>query len=85
MSETPTLNTVSAQKHLARRWCGCEPTRLLMGEEHYVRLCEELNRELPDTLDYAAEVSVSRKILGLRIEIVPWMQGIVVLPPDREQ
>jgi hypothetical protein len=54
------------------------PTRLLIGSEDYA----ELMREAVTTgqFNFRAEYGIGREICGLKVEVVPWMRGVLVLP-----
>lgn len=58
---------------------GKEGQRLIIGSEDYAELmsCPEVRLE---HFSFDAELGVGRRFLGLKVEVVPWIRGAVVLP-----
>ena len=60
--------------HLSR-----EPKTLLIGAEDYEQImnCPQINQRLRFDTSY---MFGNRQIIGLTVEIIPWMRGMVVMP-----
>ena len=56
-----------------------EGQRLLIGSEDYAELMNspEIGHH---HFDFRAEVGFGRSIVGLKVEVIPWMRGAVVMP-----
>jgi hypothetical protein len=56
------------------------PTRVLMGTKDFSAMmnCIEIRRGLGFTFN--TSYNYGREILGLRVEVIPWMRGILVMP-----
>lgn len=59
-----------------------EPTRLLIGADDYAELMQEATRE---HFHFDAEYMRGNgdrypKVCGLRVEVIPWMRGVLVMP-----
>lgn len=60
------------------------PKELLIGAEEYV----ELMRETPAHYPFNFEAQYMRgergvaQIMGLKVRVIPWMRGVLVVPPD---
>ena len=53
--------------------------RLIIGSEDYAELmCS--SEMTPHYFNFSAEIGLGRNIVGLRVEVVPWMRGAVVMP-----
>lgn len=54
------------------------PTRLLIGAEDFAEMmgCEQMRQQL----NFRAEYNHGREIMGLQVEVIPWMRGILVMP-----
>lgn len=56
----------------------CQPRQLIIGADDFAELMS-----LPEIRNYVsfdATYNYGRKILGLNVKVVPWMQGMVVVP-----
>lgn len=54
------------------------PARLLIGAEDYAQMMREVVSSMP--FSFSAEYGHRREILGLTVEVIPWMRGILVMP-----
>jgi hypothetical protein len=57
-----------------------EPSRLLIGADDYAELMQEATREY---FSFDAEYMRGGrhpKVCGLRVEVIPWMRGVLVMP-----
>jgi hypothetical protein len=60
-----------------------EPTRLLIGSRDYAELmgCPEIHQMFDFRTEYHIESSGrGPRIVGLKVTVVPWMEGLLVLP-----
>lgn len=55
-----------------------EGQRLVIGSEDYFELMSEL--AIYHHFNFRAEVGMSGRMMGLTVEVVPWMRGAVVMP-----
>jgi hypothetical protein len=64
---------------------GYSPAEILVGAEDYAQLMDECSTsEQPfafDTRYFSAEMG-QKTIHGLRVRVIPWMRGILVLPRE---
>lgn len=56
-----------------------EGQRLIIGSEDYADLMNSPELTMQH-FDFRAEVGFGRNIVGLTVEVVPWMRGAVVMP-----
>jgi hypothetical protein len=59
-----------------------EPKRLLIGSEDFAELMRqpEIRHHFTVDAEYYKGGRDGRKVLGLTIEVIPWMRGILVMP-----
>lgn len=57
---------------------GFQPARLLIGSEDFARLMDM--QEIGGYLNFDARIGYGREICGLKVEVIPWMRGMVALP-----
>jgi hypothetical protein len=72
------MHAISKQRQEVFKMLSREPTTLLIGAQDF----EEL-MHIPDIREHFAfdvRYNKDRRILGLRIEVIPWMRGLVVMP-----
>lgn len=55
-----------------------EGQRLVIGSEDYFELMSE--PAIHQHFNFMAEVGMSGRLMGLTVEVVPWMRGAVVMP-----
>lgn len=55
-----------------------EGQRLVIGSEDYFELMGE--PAIHHHFHFNAEISMDRKLMGMNVEVVPWMRGAVVMP-----
>jgi len=55
-----------------------EGQRLVIGSEDYFELMSE--PAIHQHFNFRAEVGMHRRLMGLTVEVVPWMRGAVVMP-----
>lgn len=55
-----------------------KPTRLLIGAEDFAEMMG--GEEIRQMMNFRAEYNHGREIMGLQVEVVPWMRGILVMP-----
>lgn len=61
-----------------------EGQRLLIGSEDYAELMGAPEVSMQH-FDFPARVDFDRRIVGLTVEVIPWMRGAVVMPNDRSR
>lgn len=59
-----------------------EPKRLLIGSEDFARLMQHKEMHYHFTVDceYYKSGRDGRRVMGLQVEVVPWMRGCLVMP-----
>lgn len=55
-----------------------KPTRMLIGAEDFAEMMG--SEEIRQTVNFRAEYNHGREIIGLQVEVIPWMRGILVMP-----
>jgi len=55
-----------------------EPTSILMGSEDYRKIASGVEEGVE--FQMAAELRQSNTFLGIKVHVVPWIKGIIVLP-----
>ena len=55
-----------------------EPKRLLIGSDDYFEMMNET--AIHQSFSFRAEYAKNREILGLEVQIIPWMRGVLVMP-----
>lgn len=67
------------RRHLFDHFNCREPQTLLIGAEDYEDLM--CSQEIRDSFAFTAEYHYGRRqIMGLNVEVIPWMRGAVVMP-----
>ena len=60
------------------------PKELLIGAQDYAELMHEANTHFP--FSFSASYVVGERgvaqIMGLKVRVIPWMRGVLVVPPD---
>ncbi len=64
---------------------GREPKTLLIGSKDYAELMNEVmtNHHFSFTSDLHMGRDGKRMVVGLEVQVIPWMEGIVVMPSER--
>ncbi len=62
------------------KYFNTKPTTLLVGAEDYSEIMKEAL--INQSLSFRAEYNCGREIMGLTVKVIPWMSGILVMPPD---
>ena len=59
-----------------------KPTQMFIGGEDYQKIMGEkgINQYITFDAEYGFATKTSRRIIGLEVHIVPWMEGIILLP-----
>ncbi len=60
------------------------PKKLLIGAQDYAELMRETNVYYPFTFNasYAIGERGAARIMDLEVQVIPWMRGVLVIPPD---
>ena len=75
---------IAKQRSAVFKLLNREPKELLIGAEDYA----ELMRETPAhyLFDFNAQYVRGERgvaqIMGLKVRVIPWMRGVLVIPPD---
>lgn len=61
-----------------------EPKELLIGAEDYAELMHEASTHVPFSFraSYAVGERGVAQIMGLKVRVIPWMRGVLVVPND---
>lgn len=66
-----------------QKFFNMRPERVLIGSEDYSKLMEqEIARH---QFGFSARYAISHNIFGLKVEVIPWMRGILVMPEEKMQ
>jgi hypothetical protein len=57
-----------------------EPGRIIIGSEDYASLMREASVAVPFSFDARTLPGKGRKVMGLTVEVLPWVRGMVVVP-----
>lgn len=55
-----------------------EPTRILIGAEDFQKLMG--SPEFNQPFSFMAEFGYSRTLYGLKVDVIPWMRGMLIMP-----
>ena len=55
-----------------------KPKRLLIGADDFSEMMG--SDEIRQMMTFQAEYNYGREIMGLQVEVIPWMRGILVMP-----
>ena len=60
------------------------PKKILIGAQDYAELMRETNTHYPFTFNasYAIGERGVARIMGLEVQVIPWMRGVLVVPSD---
>jgi hypothetical protein len=59
---------------------GQEPRELLIGAEDFAELMSQ--PQIHNYMDFGAEYVSGRRIMGLKVRVIPWMRGMLVMPKE---
>ncbi len=54
------------------------PTKILIGSEDFAEMMG--SEEIRQLMNFRTEYNHGREIIGLQVEVIPWMRGILVMP-----
>ena len=59
-----------------------EPKRLLIGSEDFAQLMQhkEMHHHFTVDCEYYKGGRDGRRVMGLQVEVIPWMRGVLVMP-----
>jgi len=66
------------QDHLSDILVDRRASRLLIGAQDFEEMME--SDEIRRVISFRAEYCYGKKILGLKVEVIPWMKGMLVMP-----
>lgn len=72
------IERVFKQKRALLEGFNRDGQRLLIGSEDYFDLMGELS--INEHFSFTAQVGYDRQLVGLKVEVIPWMRGAVVMP-----
>ena len=60
------------------------PKKLLIGAQDYAELMRETSVHYPFTFNASYEIGERgvARIMGLEVQVIPWMRGVLVVPSD---
>lgn len=60
------------------------PKKILIGAQDYAELMHETSAHYPFNFNasYAIGERGVTRIMGLEVQVIPWMRGVLVVPPD---
>lgn len=60
------------------------PKKILIGAQDYAELMRETTVHYPFAFNASYEIVVRgvARIMGLEVQVIPWMRGVLVVPPD---
>ena len=68
------------QKYEITKFFNMESKVLLIGAEDYAELMHEVAST--QIFSFKSEYGYGEKILGMKIKVIPWMRGCLVMPSD---
>lgn len=76
------METIYKQRADVARLLGWEPKKLLMGSEDFAQLMKvtPVHERFDFEVEYHIRTGETTKIMGLEVQIIPWMRGILVVP-----
>ena len=72
------IGKIFQQKGDIQQYFNRKPKQLLIGDEDFRELMG--TPEIRDMLSFHTSYNYDREICGLKVTIIPWMKGILVLP-----
>ena len=75
------LGKLTAMRRDIMHYFNANCTRLIIGAKDYCELmsCPEMNSRISFTATYRTGPAT---VAGLKVEVVPWMEGFVILPEE---
>lgn len=74
------LEAISRQRAEVFEHLGREGSSIAIGGEDYAELMRDPELRSLHFFEFTTECRSAGRVFGLRIQIIPWMKGIVVLP-----
>lgn len=79
--DAPTfMDRVFAQRAELQKSFNVCPSRLLIGSEDYAEMMQETAAN--QAFSFSAKYGYNREIMGLKVEVIPWMRGMLVMPSN---
>lgn len=79
------MDRIAEQRASVFELLNCQPKELLIGAQDYAELMHEA--DIPFPFSFSASYAVGERgvaqIMGLKVRVIPWMRGVLVLPPDK--
>lgn len=74
------MDRLFKQRYGIEQFFNMRPTRLLIGSEDYADIMREV--AVNNMFSFQAQYGYGREILGMTVEVIPWMRGVLVMPPN---
>ena len=74
------IDRLFKQQEGIKQFFNMRPTRLLIGAEDYAELMHEA--AATQMFSFNAEYGYGREILGMTVQVIPWMRGCLVMPAN---
>jgi hypothetical protein len=78
------MEKLDEQQKSLWKYFKCDAERLLIGVEDYRALSGEIGRLPPHMFSFTGRYIYDRRIMGLKIQVIPWMKGLLVVPKFKE-
>lgn len=79
------MDRIAKQRASVFELLNCRPKELLIGAQDYAELMHEADTHFP--FSFSASYVVGERgvaqIMGLKVRVIPWMRGVLVLPSDK--
>jgi hypothetical protein len=72
------MERLDIQRFHLVKYFDCQPTKILIGAEDFAEMMK--SEEIRHLMSFRAEYNYGREIIGLQVEVIPWMRGILVMP-----
>lgn len=78
------ITRIAEQRESVFELLNRRPKKLLIGAQDYAELMRETNVHYPFTFNasYAIGERGAARIMGLEVQVIPWMRWVLVVPPD---
>lgn len=82
--DAPTfMDRLFSQRKDLQRMFNMLPDHILIGAEDYASLMRE--EATTKAFSFNAEYWNNRTVLGMKVEVIPWMRGILVMPSENDR
>lgn len=74
------INNILAQREELFHTYGFLPEKILIGSKNFAKLMSTVDFE--NVLQFKASYYYNKKIMELDVTVIPWMEGIIVMPAE---